>query len=120
VAADGKDVGIGFRLGCGGEGDRKRCLFDGGDLSLFFGGVGDGVSSGGLSCMLLWTSRDHDGFSRPSPPQCIVYVRTGNLYWVSPQHIWSVSTAASTARRLPAIKTVSTSIRFNSSENIHI
>ena len=69
-------MGIGFRLGCGGEGDRKRCLFEGGDLSFFFekfavetGGVGDGVSSGGLSCMLLCTSRDHDGFSRPSPPQ---------------------------------------------------
>ena len=52
-------MGIGFRLGCGGEGDRKRCLLDGGDLSFFFeksevetGGVGEGVSStGGLCCM---------------------------------------------------------------------
>ena len=55
---DGKDVGIGFRLGCGGEGNKKRCLFDGGDLSFCFeeiaaetGGVGEGVSSGGLGCM---------------------------------------------------------------------
>ena len=48
-------MGIGFRLDCGGEGDKKRCLFDGGDVSIRFetfaletGGVGEGVRYGGL------------------------------------------------------------------------
>jgi hypothetical protein len=48
-------MGIGFRLDWGGEGDKKRCLLDGGGSSfrvetfaLDTGGVGEGVSNGGL------------------------------------------------------------------------